>query len=667
MKRVLLLMLLLVTVFQGFSQTVGISYQAVLTDSNPQELPGENAQDNPLVNSNVAIQFTVVNASGTEEYQEQHNTYTDRYGMINLLIGKGTQISSNSFTDILWDATTKTLKVEIDFTGGTNFDFLSEQNLTYIPQPATQETTLLITTNATGISDLESEQTIQNAAIALNSAKVSNIAHPLVEKAVPSDALFTDTVYDDTTIKGEVALNSAKVSNIAHPLVEKAVPSDALFTDTVYDDTTIKGEVAVKADLASPTFTGTPTLPTGTIAVTQTSSDSSTAIATTEFVTAAASSSNFVDLTTNQTVSGNKSFSSNIDVSGKIGIGTSTPNEKLHISSEDSDIDLTTYGSDVSSIHFEKAKGTSASPVVLSSFSRLGYIEFKAYDGSQFGESAAIYGYTDGTQGNGSTPGSLWFATTPSGSDSYVDRMEIDSYGDVTVFNDLYVEDDLKVTDYIKTGTDGTDGELRIYSEQGGTDYLYTIKPNTAAIQDVILTLPADDGEVNQVLQTNGSGILSWSTPTSAGLAEEDNANAIDLKANIESPIFTGNVGIGTGDSNLTANFEVAGTVKIVDGSEGINKILTSDANGLASWQAAAPAVREVADEFLLLLPDVDKTTFTLTQAPSINSKVKMYINGVRISNTAYSIDGTALTYDSEFNGDYTMLENDRIQFDYFY
>ena len=43
----------------------------------------------------------------------------------------------------------------------------------------------------------------------------------------------------------------------------------------------------LKAPLASPTFTGTPTLPTGTIATTQTALDSSTKLATTAFVTTA--------------------------------------------------------------------------------------------------------------------------------------------------------------------------------------------------------------------------------------------------------------------------------------------------------------------------------------------------------------------------------------------
>ena len=43
----------------------------------------------------------------------------------------------------------------------------------------------------------------------------------------------------------------------------------------------------LKSTIASPTFTGTPTLPTGTIGVTQAGGDNSTAIATTAFVTSA--------------------------------------------------------------------------------------------------------------------------------------------------------------------------------------------------------------------------------------------------------------------------------------------------------------------------------------------------------------------------------------------
>jgi hypothetical protein len=55
--------------------------------------------------------------------------------------------------------------------------------------------------------------------------------------------------------------------------------------DTEFNN--IATAIATKADLASPTLTGTPTLPTGTIATTQSYGNSSTAVATTAFVQAA--------------------------------------------------------------------------------------------------------------------------------------------------------------------------------------------------------------------------------------------------------------------------------------------------------------------------------------------------------------------------------------------
>lgn len=52
--------------------------------------------------------------------------------------------------------------------------------------------------------------------------------------------------------------------------------------DTEFNN--IATAIATKADLASPTFTGTPALPTGTTGVTQSAGDNTTALATTAFV-----------------------------------------------------------------------------------------------------------------------------------------------------------------------------------------------------------------------------------------------------------------------------------------------------------------------------------------------------------------------------------------------
>jgi uncharacterized protein (TIGR02145 family) len=189
MKKLLLLLLLLVTAFQGFSQTKGISYQAVIL--NPKG--SEKAQNNVLADTQVSIQFTVVDASGANEYIETHITLTDRYGMVNLLIGSGTPTSDGDFGAILWDGETKKLKVGIDFSGGSNFSPLSVQDLTYMPHPPTKEVTDGIKTNATAISEevtrakaaeetnaagilaLETEQVAQNTAIGLNTLKTGSI------------------------------------------------------------------------------------------------------------------------------------------------------------------------------------------------------------------------------------------------------------------------------------------------------------------------------------------------------------------------------------------------------------------------------------------------------------------------------------------------------------
>jgi hypothetical protein len=49
----------------------------------------------------------------------------------------------------------------------------------------------------------------------------------------------------------------------------------------------------------------------------------------------------------------------------------------------------------------------------------------------------------------------------------------------------------------------------------------------------------------------------------------------------------TGNLGIGTNDP--LAKLDVNGTLRITDGSQASGRVLTSDANGLASWQPGVP------------------------------------------------------------------------------
>jgi hypothetical protein len=104
-----------------------------------------------------------------------------------------------------------------------------------------------------------------------------------------------------------------------------------------------------------------------------------------------------------------------------------------------------------------------------------------------------------------------------------------------------------------------------------------------------------------------------------------------------------------------TASASTLGGIKV-----GSN--LSIDGSGVLS--ANLPLVREVADE---VAATNNQTSFTLTQTPASTSKVKMYINGVRVTNSCYSLSGNTITYNPGNNGSYSLIVADRIQFDYYY
>ena len=134
MKKILLL-LLLVTNY-CFSQTSGITYQAVVYNPNGEQLPGVDNPYAPLTNQNICLQFGIIDNTGSTEYQEQVQVTTDNFGMVNLLIGTSSQTGGYSigFNGIEWSAAAKFLKVDIDIQGScSNFEELSNQPFTYVP------------------------------------------------------------------------------------------------------------------------------------------------------------------------------------------------------------------------------------------------------------------------------------------------------------------------------------------------------------------------------------------------------------------------------------------------------------------------------------------------------------------------------------------------------
>ena len=122
----------------------------------------------------------------------------------------------------------------------------------------------------------------------------------------------------------------------------------------------------------------------------------------------------------------------------------------------------------------------------------------------------------------------------------------------------------------------------------------------------------------------------------------------------------------GYESGNITASGTIRAGAITYPSTHGTNgQVLTTSGSGTLTWTTSSSGlVREVANE---LTATTNQTSFTLTQTPSANSRVKMFINGVRISNTAYSVSGTTVTYIPANNGNNSLSSGDRIQFDYYY
>jgi hypothetical protein len=135
MKKIVVTLLLFIGLV-GYSQTNGITYQAVILNPSGEQLPGVNNTNAPLANKYICLKFSIIDNNSQSEYIETVQTTTDEFGMVNLVIGTGVQIGgyASSFSNILWNANPKSLKVDLSTTGICSYyTEISNQPFTAVP------------------------------------------------------------------------------------------------------------------------------------------------------------------------------------------------------------------------------------------------------------------------------------------------------------------------------------------------------------------------------------------------------------------------------------------------------------------------------------------------------------------------------------------------------
>jgi hypothetical protein len=128
--------------------------------------------------------------------------------------------------------------------------------------------------------------------------------------------------------------------------------------------------------------------------------------------------------------------SARIDSSGRLLVGTSTniTGYRTQISTNDgSNLSLLSYSASVGDgvyLLLNRSKsGTTGTQSVVASGDLVGTIRFRASDGTDFINAAAIEAIVDGTPGTNDMPGRLVFSTTADGASSPTERMRINASG----------------------------------------------------------------------------------------------------------------------------------------------------------------------------------------------------------------------------------------------
>ena len=180
--------------------------------------------------------------------------------------------------------------------------------------------TLTYTAIAGVQSDVDSNKTASDLA---DTALQTNIN--TVQTTVDSNKAATDTAIagvqsdvdsNKTATDAAIAVVQSDVDSnkTASDLIDTALQTniDIVQSDVDANETASQAALNLKANLESPTLEGTPLAPTAAAGT------NTTQIATTEFVTAAAlaAGANLVDLTSDQTIAGTKTFSSDLTANG---------------------------------------------------------------------------------------------------------------------------------------------------------------------------------------------------------------------------------------------------------------------------------------------------------------------------------------------------------------
>jgi len=516
MKHIMTLLFALGIIATAFPQSPNnMSYQAVIRDAG-----------DVLITTTVGMQISILqgSTSGSAVYSETHTPTPNNNGLISLEIGNGSVVSGD-ITSIDWSSGPYFLKVESDPLGGTLYTIIGINEILSVPYARHAKTAESVAgLSTTGVSEgtnlyYTEARVSANTAVAANTAKTGITAG---QALILTNTSGTNT--GDQDLSG-IATNATAISNLSTTGVTEG-------TNLYYTEARVSANTAVAGNTAKTGITAGQALILTNTSGTNTGDQDLSGIAT--------NATAISNLSTTGVTEGANLYYTEARVSANTAVAANTA--KTGITAGQALILTNTSGTNTGD---QNISGIATNATAISNLSTTGVTEGTNlyYTEARVGANTAVAANTAKT---GITNGQALILTNTSGTNT----------GDQNISG--IATNATAISNLSTTGvTEGTN----LYYTEGRVGANTAVAANTAktgitAGQALILTNTSGTNTGDQ----NISGIAT-------------NATAINLKANIASPTFTGTV--------------TTPALNIPTGA-GADKVLTSDASGNATWQSSS-------------------------------------------------------------------------------
>ncbi len=135
MKNYFILTALLCCFYSAHAQSPlkMINYQALIVDQAAIQVPGGAVQPQLYLNKDIWVKFGIY-VGTTLQFEELHKSKTDAYGLINLEIGAGENTgAAGTFASLNWGGPVKKLLTQVSFDLGAKYSEVSNRGLNYLP------------------------------------------------------------------------------------------------------------------------------------------------------------------------------------------------------------------------------------------------------------------------------------------------------------------------------------------------------------------------------------------------------------------------------------------------------------------------------------------------------------------------------------------------------